>query len=332
MSTEVLKTKAGELPKVDPRNIASQEGLNVRIDFDLPDLKESIRKNGIMNPIVCYKLKGIERYIILSGERRMRAIHELMEEDPSNENIKYVPVVCKIKPTDIEINVGHILYNDGKPLLPMELAETYKRLIALGMTITEISEKIGKSYTHVNTTLDLLNMSEALQKAVKEDKVTASTARKIEDLVKPERVNEIIESASDTSKGKKGKTIQVANLPDDVVKEEKKVVVDKEKAKKEVSIPKEESIPADVKEEPVTGKKIKTSEEFPVPVFEKELTIENDTDIVITSCKTCVFTTKDQFDNDTCMFTKFFLNKVISGQVHSKCPLRKIEYFVRLKT
>ena len=48
---ETNTTKRTDLFKVDPRNIVVMEGFNVRIDFDLDELKEQIKAAGVLNPI-----------------------------------------------------------------------------------------------------------------------------------------------------------------------------------------------------------------------------------------------------------------------------------------
>lgn len=68
---ETNTTKRTDLFKVDPRNIVVMEGFNVRIDFDLDELKEQIKAAGVLNPITVIPFKdedGNEKYQLVDGE------------------------------------------------------------------------------------------------------------------------------------------------------------------------------------------------------------------------------------------------------------------------
>ena len=47
---ELNATKRTDLFLIDPRNIVVMDGFNVRRDFDLNELKEQIKANGVLNP------------------------------------------------------------------------------------------------------------------------------------------------------------------------------------------------------------------------------------------------------------------------------------------
>ena len=77
MTTESNATKRKDLFLIDPRNIVVEDGFNVRIDFDLDELKEQIKANGVLNPITVIAFKdenGDEKYRLVDGERRYREI------------------------------------------------------------------------------------------------------------------------------------------------------------------------------------------------------------------------------------------------------------------
>ena len=48
---ETNATKRTDLFWIDPRNIDIQDGFNVRREFDLDELKEQIKAQGVLNPI-----------------------------------------------------------------------------------------------------------------------------------------------------------------------------------------------------------------------------------------------------------------------------------------
>ena len=73
---EARSTKRTDLFLIDPRNIVVVAGFNVRIDFDLEELKEQIKDKGVMNPITVIPFRdesGAEKYKLVDGERRYRA-------------------------------------------------------------------------------------------------------------------------------------------------------------------------------------------------------------------------------------------------------------------
>ena len=73
---ETRNTKRTDLFLIDPRNIVVVAGFNVRIDFDLEELKEQIKDKGVMNPITVIPFRdesGAEKYKLVDGEGRYRA-------------------------------------------------------------------------------------------------------------------------------------------------------------------------------------------------------------------------------------------------------------------
>ena len=75
--------------------------------------------------------------------------------------------------------VDHILCNSGKPLTLLEEALTYKSLIELGYTQTEISKKIGKTQASVSNTLKLADLSKKIQNVIIKGKISSSLALEI---------------------------------------------------------------------------------------------------------------------------------------------------------
>ena len=74
---ELNKKTKTDLYKIDPRAIFVVEGFNSRQDFDLDGLCSSIKENGVLNPVTVIKTKdeeGQERYRLVDGERRYRAV------------------------------------------------------------------------------------------------------------------------------------------------------------------------------------------------------------------------------------------------------------------
>jgi ParB family chromosome partitioning protein len=112
--TEINKTTKRDLYNIDPRNIVVVEGFNSRIDFDLEELKESIRENGVKNPISVIPFKdedGNEKYRLVDGERRYRATMALMAEGADIMRIPALFLSKSLKPD--ELLVEQLIRNEG---------------------------------------------------------------------------------------------------------------------------------------------------------------------------------------------------------------------------
>lgn len=203
MKTEELnKTQRRDLLYVDPKLLMLEENFNTRVDYgDLNELKNSIIENGVKIPLRGYK-EG-EKYVVNDGHRRYLAVMLAIKE--GNE-IARVPFISE-KKKNIEERIFEILLsNDGKSLTPLELGETYKRLQNYGFSPTEIAKRIGKSVSHVTTTIELAGSSKEVKDAIKEGSISATLVNEIKKSVDTaEEAEEIIKVTTQTNKeaGKK---------------------------------------------------------------------------------------------------------------------------------
>lgn len=136
----------------------------------IKELSKSIKKHGIIQPIIVQKEENY--YKIIAGERRWRAakLAELTE----------VPVIIKdISKRDI-MEIALIENIQREDLNPIEEAMAFKELInEYKITHEELSKIIGKSRTAITNSIRLLTLSEKVQKALIENKITAGHARAI---------------------------------------------------------------------------------------------------------------------------------------------------------
>lgn len=145
-----------------------------RKNFDparLADLAESIRQNGLIQPI-CVRLLSSGYYQIISGERRWRAAHEAGLEE--------VPVVI-IEADDRKVMELSLIENlQREDLNAMEEAQGYLTLMQeFGMTQEAVSKRVGKSRSAVANAVRLLSLPEDLRELVEQDKLTAGHARAV---------------------------------------------------------------------------------------------------------------------------------------------------------
>lgn len=159
---EVNKAQHRNLLYIDPRSLEIEEGFNTRIDYgNIEELRDSIIENGVKIPLRGCRKKGHDKYIIMDGHRRHRAVMMAIKE---GHNIARIPFLLEEKKSREERLFELLLSNDGKPLTSLELGETYKRLKNYGYNATEISKKVGKSITHV---IDMIGVADS-EKEVKD--------------------------------------------------------------------------------------------------------------------------------------------------------------------
>lgn len=155
--TEFNEAKRKDYYSIDPRQIVVAEGFNARVDFDIESLVESIRQNGVHNPIAVQKIEqdGETVYRLVDGERRYRAVMKIISE---GGDIARVPAV--ILPRNMSkdmLLIEQIIRNEGKPFTDYEWAIACHKFTELGYKPSEIASKLGKKPVHVSQWLSLMN-------------------------------------------------------------------------------------------------------------------------------------------------------------------------------
>jgi ParB family chromosome partitioning protein len=120
----------------------------------LKDLVESIRSEGLLQPIVVRQVNG--RFQLIAGERRWRAFQEL--------KLKSIParVIDATDTTSAALALIENLQREG--LNPIEEALGYASLIRdFDLTQEKASERVGKSRAGVANTLRLLQLGADIQ-------------------------------------------------------------------------------------------------------------------------------------------------------------------------
>ncbi|MEO6587857.1 MAG: ParB/RepB/Spo0J family partition protein [Pyrinomonadaceae bacterium] len=134
----------------------------------LKDLAQSIKMNGIVQPIVVRRRGG--KYEIVAGERRWRASQKA--------GLQKIPAIIKEIADDKLLELALIENIQRQELNAIEEAKAYRNLIEkIGLTQEMIAERVGKNRTVVTTCLRLLKLPEDIQKLVEVDKITAGHGR-----------------------------------------------------------------------------------------------------------------------------------------------------------
>ena len=144
-----------------------------RIEFNqesLMDLAQSIRENGLIQPITLKENNGY--YEIVAGERRYRACQMIgMTEVPAN-----VMDVNEAQMAELAL-VENIQRED---LSAIEEAKAFVQIMKVsGCTQSELAMKMGKSQSSIANKIRLLNLSENVQNAVTSKIITERHARSL---------------------------------------------------------------------------------------------------------------------------------------------------------
>lgn len=125
---------------------------------NMRELEASIKKHGIIEPLLCRKKAESEDiYEIIAGQRRFTAGKKV--------GLKTLPIVVRVI-TDEEITVLQLIENiQREDMHPMEEANAIVELMKLNGNNTQVvAGKIGKPVRFVAERLQLQNLSASLQK------------------------------------------------------------------------------------------------------------------------------------------------------------------------
>ncbi len=142
-----------------------------RKDFDrekMEELKESIKKHGMIQPIVVRETAT--GYELVAGERRLRAAKEL--------GLKMVPAIVKDFSPEKSLEIALVENIQREDLNPIEQAISFKRLAEeFNLTQEELAEVTGKSRPFISNTIRLLKLSPDIQKYIAEGKLSSGHAK-----------------------------------------------------------------------------------------------------------------------------------------------------------
>lgn len=150
-----------EPDRSQPRKTFNEESLN--------ELAESIKKNGLIEPIVV--VQNGSRYTIVAGERRWRACQIA--------GIQEIPVIVRSFENDQQKMEFSLIENiQREDLNPIEEAQAYRRLVEeFHLTQEEVAERVCKSRASVANSMRLLNLCEYVRQMVIDGRITMGHAR-----------------------------------------------------------------------------------------------------------------------------------------------------------
>jgi ParB family chromosome partitioning protein len=152
-----------------PRKEFNEEELN--------SLSESIKKYGLLQPIIVTKIEKrtssggmMAEYQIIAGERRWRA--------SKKAGLKQIPVIIKERSNQEKLEIALIENIQRKNLNVVDKAEAFERLRKeFALMDKEIAEIVGMSRESVSNALRVLSLSDEIKDAIKAEKISEGHAK-----------------------------------------------------------------------------------------------------------------------------------------------------------
>ncbi len=153
-------------------------------DDTIVELAESIKKFGILNPIIVKPENG--KFKIISGERRYRAAQIA--------GLNEIPVIIKDEVNEkVSFEISLIENIHREDLNPLEEAESFKKLIEeFNYTHQQIAELVGKDRTYVTNMLRLLKLTDFVKANLIKGNITVGHCKIMVNLPE-EKQNELCE-------------------------------------------------------------------------------------------------------------------------------------------
>lgn len=170
--------------KLVPINKISAGVYQPRRNFDqseLNQLAESIKENGLIQPITLRKAGEDDQYEIIAGERRFRAakiagmtnIPAIIKKINNHEALE-IAIIENVQRTDLSL---------------IEEAEGYKQLInEFSYTQDQIAKRVGKSRSHITNLLRLLTLPQMVRDFLDQKLISMGHARAIINSNNPEKL------------------------------------------------------------------------------------------------------------------------------------------------
>lgn len=152
---------------------------NPRKTFDqtsIEGLAQSIKQDGLLQNLVVAKPTGKDKFTIIAGERRFRALSHLLEK---GEIAQDYPVKVEVKEglTEQEtLRIATVENVQRENLPPVEESEAIAALLQDGMGIDDVAAQTGLSISTINRRLALSNLCKEAKKALSAKKITLSQA------------------------------------------------------------------------------------------------------------------------------------------------------------
>ena len=161
-----------------PRTIFNEEKLQ--------ELAESIKENGLIEPIVVVRSVAPGEYELIAGERRLRAsklaglseIRAIIQEGASDKDKLDLALIENIQREDLN---------------PIEEAKAYKKYSEeYKYTQEQIAKIVKKNRAVIANTMRLLNLPENIQNMIIEGKISSGHGRMLASISDENKIQELV--------------------------------------------------------------------------------------------------------------------------------------------
>lgn len=159
-------------------------------ETNLRELADSIKSNGIIQPIVVRKIEegGGAGYELIAGERRLRAA--------KLAGLSVVPCVVKEVDGLTQAQMALVENIQREDLAPLERAAAYKVLLTqLGLTQSELAVRLGEERSTVANYVRLLELAEQVKRWIREGLLSLGHAKLlagVADVLEQERLGKLV--------------------------------------------------------------------------------------------------------------------------------------------
>ncbi|MCK4548711.1 MAG: ParB/RepB/Spo0J family partition protein [Candidatus Krumholzibacteria bacterium] len=165
--SETERVKELDIESIEANPHQPREHFN---DEHLGELAESIKKHGVLQPVVVRRAG--DRYQLVIGERRLRA--SKMAGRPT------IPAIVREIGDEDSLKFALLENLQREDLTPVEEARGYAALRdEFGITVKEVAGMLGKDRSTVANTLRLLKLPVRVIEMLEQGKLTAGHARAI---------------------------------------------------------------------------------------------------------------------------------------------------------
>lgn len=167
-----------KMVKIDELRSNPYQPRKVFDETALQELAASIKEHGVFQPIIIKK--SIKGYEIIAGERRVKA--------SKLAGLDEIPAIIRDFSDDEMMEIALLENLQRENLNAIEEANAYKKLLeTLELTQEQLSNRLGKSRSHITNMIGLLNLPEEVQKLLSSKEISAGHARIISKLENKEQ-------------------------------------------------------------------------------------------------------------------------------------------------
>jgi ParB family chromosome partitioning protein len=176
LETKEVGVQSLPVSRLSPNRFQPRTDFN---DTGMEELTESIRQQGIVQPVVVTPAEG-DSYTIVAGERRWRAAQRAGLEE--------VPVIIKVVEDDRQLLELALVENlQRADLNAIEEAEAFRSLRqSFGLSQEQIGVQVGRSRAAISNALRLLALPDEIQDMMRDGRLSAGQARPLLGMTNPE--------------------------------------------------------------------------------------------------------------------------------------------------